>query len=231
MIRGRRVTGAGRIVRCRRSGRLRRCGGRLRRAAQSLGPRLTVSLRSGFGWWSLRPASARSVQAGAPAGRGSPATTRLASRPPLRASPSPSQSRTGSRSRQVPVAAGSPWRRFSSDHSGSPAGGFLGLVAPGALAVALLERGQPALANRGGVVGVHDRRLAPRGGAHVITQHQHPAQQPTEQPPPRVHRDQVAPVRGGVQPAHPHPRRRRAWQVRPGQRVGPGGRPGRRTRR
>ena len=59
-----------------------------------------------------------------------------------------------------------------------------------------------AVADRGGVVGVHDRRPAPRGGAHVVAQHQHPPQQPGEHPPPRVHRDQVPPVRGGVQPAH-----------------------------
>ena len=96
---------------------------------------------------------------------------------------------------------------FGQDHSGAPAGGFLGLVAAGALAVAVLEAGPAAVPGRGGVVGVHDRRLAPRGGAHVITQHQHPAQQAAEQPPARVHRDQVPTVRGGVQPAHPHPSR------------------------
>ena len=93
------------------------------------------------------------------------------------------------------------------DASGAPAGGFLGLVAAGALAGALVVGGRAVLTDRGGVVGVHDRRLAPRGGAHVVTQHQHPAQQPTEQPPPGVHRDQVPPVRAGVQPAHPHPGR------------------------
>ena len=61
-----------------------------------------------------------------------------------------------------------------------------------------------ALPHRSGVVGVHDRRPTPRGGAHVVAQHQHPPQQPGEHPPARVHRDQVPPVRGGVQPAQPH---------------------------
>ena len=75
-------------------------------------------------------------------------TTRLADRPPRRSSPpsrpesrSPSPSRTRSRSPASGVAVAG----VSGDHSGSPAGGFLGLVAPGALAVALPEPGHPAL--------------------------------------------------------------------------------------
>ena len=91
-----------------------------------------------------------------------------------------------------------------------PAGGFLDVGAPGAGPAAGGEvRGSP-VAHRGGVVGVHDRRLAPRGGAHVVAQHEHPAQQPGEQPPPRVNGDQVSPRRGGVQPADPHRGRLRA---------------------
>ena len=100
------------------------------------------------------------------------------------------------------------------------------MVAAGALAVALLEAwSQPSLAHRGGVVGVHDRRLAPRGGAHVIAQHQHPPQQPTEQPPPRVHADQVPPVRRRCTTAAPtpvQPRRRRPRTARASGRYSPG---------
>ena len=110
--------------------------------------------------------------------------------------------------------------RLEVGHPGAPAGGLLHVVAAGALAGALREAGRAAVASGGGVVGVHDRRLAPRRGAHVITQHEHPAQQPTEQPPTGVHRHQVPPVRGGVQPPHPHPRRgRRIGALRAGGRI------------
>ena len=85
-----------------------------------------------------------------------------------------------------------------------PPGRLLDLVAAGTAPVAGAEVGDPTPAHRGGMVGVDDRRLAPRGGAHVVAQHEHPAQQPGEHPPSRVHGHEVAPVGAGVQPPQPH---------------------------
>ena len=41
------------------------------------------------------------------------------------------------------------------------------------------------------MVGVGDGRVAPGGGADVVAQDEHPAQQPGEEPPSAVHRDEI----------------------------------------
>ena len=55
------------------------------------------------------------------------------------------------------------------------------------------------------MVGVGDRCPAVRRGAQVVAQHEHPAEQPGEDTAAGVHRDQVAPVRRGVEPPQPDP--------------------------
>ncbi len=90
-------------------------------------------------------------------------------------------------------------------HTHRPAGGLLDVVAPRTPPVPVTPRRDPTLAHRCRVVGVRDRRPAPRGDADVVPQHQHPAQQPREDSTARVHRHQV-PSRGrGVQATQPHP--------------------------
>ncbi|MDF3045515.1 MAG: hypothetical protein K0R30_1743 [Ornithinibacter sp.] len=78
------------------------------------------------------------------------------------------------------------------------------MVAPNALAVALHEVGGPAVAGGPGVVGVRDGGPAPRGRAHVVSQDQHPPQQPREEPSPGVHRHQISAAGRGVEPTEPH---------------------------
>jgi hypothetical protein len=53
------------------------------------------------------------------------------------------------------------------------------------------------------VVGVRDRRPAVRRAAQVVAEDEHPAEQPGEDAAAGVHRDQVAPVRRGVEPPQP----------------------------
>jgi len=91
------------------------------------------------------------------------------------------------------------------DHLVLPARSLLDQVAAGALSVSLAEAGRSAVVHGRGVVGMNDRGLAPRGGAHVVAQHEHPAQQPGEQASSRVHRDQVTSVGARVQPPQPDP--------------------------
>ena len=91
------------------------------------------------------------------------------------------------------------------DHPGVPTWRLLGLVAPGALAVALGVAGRATVAERGGMVGVRDRRAAVRRRAQVVAEHEHPAEQPGEDAAAGVHRDQVPPVRRGVEPPQPDP--------------------------
>ena len=54
------------------------------------------------------------------------------------------------------------------------------------------------------MVGVRDGGSAPRGGADVVAQNEHPAQQPREEPAPRVHGDQITAVGRRVEPTQPH---------------------------
>ncbi len=64
------------------------------------------------------------------------------------------------------------------------------------------------------MVGLDDRGVAPRGGADVVAEHQHPPPQSREDAAAGVHRDEVAAVRGGVQT--PEPRGRRPGPTPPG---------------
>jgi hypothetical protein len=54
------------------------------------------------------------------------------------------------------------------------------------------------------MVGVRDAGSTPRGGAHVVSQDQHPAQQPREEPAPAVQGDQIPAAGFGVEPTQPH---------------------------
>ncbi len=57
---------------------------------------------------------------------------------------------------------------------------------------------------RGDVVDVPDRRPAPEGAAHLVAHDHEPAQPSREDPPPRLHRHQLAGLGRDEQPAQPH---------------------------